>query len=477
MRFFYWNKNFETGLPEIDRQHRRLVDLINELASAFTDGSKLPQVQMLMNQLLSYAAEHFSDEELLTETSSLSEKEKSLHKKSHRGFVRKTQEIFQRTDLLQAEVAEQILEFLTTWLISHILEADMKIARALMPKRPVQAREPKQDQSLVEVSPMVRVLIGALSETERRFRLISDHAPVLIWLADSAGSRGFFNRAWTDFVGIDTETAQNSDYMDFVHPDDRKAYQAVVAGLLENPEPVQTEYRLRKYDGKYNWFLEKILPRIEPDGLFMGLIASATDISAIKQAESLLTQSNQELEQEVARRTAQLEQLMLTDPLTGIGNRRRLTNWLEEETARAQRYRRPLTAIFFDLDHFKHVNDTYGHAVGDSVLIQVAKSLKANLRQCDLLGRFGGEEFVVLLIETGLDDAFAVAERMRAAVSRLQFADMAEQVTISGGLAELRPGETWEKLLQRSDQALYRAKKSGRNCCQTGCATPALVQK
>ena len=124
-----------------------------------------------------------------------------------------------------------------------------------------------------------------------------------------------------------------------------------------------------------------------------------------------------------------------------------------------------MTAVFFDVDRFKRVNDTYGHAIGDLVLIHVAESLKANLRECDMLGRFGGEEFVVLLIETGIDDAIKIAERMRLAVSGIQLPEVVKQITVSAGLAELKSGETAEALLQRSDRALYRAKKSGRNCC------------
>ena len=461
MKFFYWNNNFEIGIPHIDLQHRGLVDLINALATVITDGGKLPRVQTLTNQLLDYAAVHFRDEEKLLEAARLSKTEKSIHKKAHRRFSEKAQEILQRPDILKVEIAEQVLEFLTTWLISHILGADSKIAQALMPEKLVHENEPV----LFKISPVERVLICALTETERRFRLISDHAPALIWVSDPTGSRGFVNRTWIDFVGVDEETAQNSDCMQFVHPDDLTHYKALLDGLLSKPEPVEIEYRLKKYTGDYCWVLERILPRVDSGGEFMGLIAAATDISTIKQAEALLCQSNKELELEVSRRTAQLEQLMLTDPLTGIGNRRLLTIRLEEEVLRAHRFRRPLTAVFFDVDRFKRVNDTYGHAIGDLVLIHVAESLKANLRECDMLGRFGGEEFVVLLIETGIDDAIKIAERMRLAVSGIQLPEVVKQITVSAGLAELKSGETAEALLQRSDRALYRAKKSGRNCC------------
>jgi diguanylate cyclase (GGDEF)-like protein/hemerythrin-like metal-binding protein/PAS domain S-box-containing protein len=462
MKFFYWNANFEIGIPQIDMQHRRLVDMINALAAVIADGSKLPEAEALISRLIEYAAVHFADEERLMETAPLPEEEKALHRQVHRSFVEKVETVFRRPDLQEAEVAEQVLEFLTTWLISHILRSDMKIGAALVPGRP--QGEPRT--SLLDVSPVERVLIGALSETERRFRLISDHAPALIWVSDSAGSRGFVNRAWLDYVGLDEDEARDIDWFDFVHPDDRAAYRALVERTIAQPVPAEAEYRLRHGSGAYGWILERILPRIDSGGVFVGLIASATDISAIKQAEALLSQSNLELEQEVARRTAQLEQLMLTDPLTGIGNRRFLTVRLEDEIVRARRYGRPLTAAFFDIDHFKRVNDTYGHAVGDAVLVRVAASLKAGLRECDVLGRFGGEEFVVLLIETGANEAVALAERLRTAISGLVMPEMAQPITISAGLAELRPEEDSHALLARSDRALYRAKADGRDRCQ-----------
>lgn len=166
--------------------------------------------------------------------------------------------------------------------------------------------------------------------------------------------------------------------------------------------------------------------------------------------------------EEVARK--ELEHLMLTDPLTGVGNRRMLTRRLDDEILRANRYQRRLTVVFVDLDFFKKINDTFGHKVGDSVLIHVARCLQSTLRQSDHVGRFGGEEFVVVLPETGVEVAHALVERMRSAISEIQIADVSITITASAGLAQLRHGESGEALLNRSDKALYRAKASGRNC-------------
>ncbi len=163
----------------------------------------------------------------------------------------------------------------------------------------------------------------------------------------------------------------------------------------------------------------------------------------------------------------ELERLMLTDPLTGIGNRRMLELRLDDEILRAQRYHRALTAVYFDLDHFKQVNDAHGHDVGDTALRLVADSLVVNVRQSDHVARLGGEEFVVLLTETGLDDAVTLVERMRAAVAALNIPGLSRHITTSAGLAQWREGENAESLLRRADRALYRAKASGRNSAYT----------
>ncbi len=463
MQFFYWNKSFEIGIGEIDRQHRKLVDFINVLAAAIVEGGRLPEVRDVAGQLLEYAASHFRAEEKLMDGCSLPDEEKVSHRHAHSLFVEKAQEILLRPDLLQEEVSQQVLEFLTTWLISHILGSDLKIAQGV----PGGTQGQKQfDELLVDISPVERMLLGALTETERRFRLISDHTPVLIWVSDATGARGFFNRAWSDFVGVKDDSTLDDEWLTFVHPEDRSRYLALIESVMAESGSVEVEYRLRDYHGMYHWFLERVLPRIDTTGIMLGLIASATDITSIKQAEALLSQSNRELEQEVARRTEQLEQLMLTDALTGVGNRRMVTRRLEEEVVRSHRYGRPLTVAFFDIDLFKNINDTYGHAIGDSVLTHVAQSLKSCLRDCDLIGRFGGEEFVVLLPETLLDVAHGVTERMRRAVEQLNPLHLSRSVTISVGLAELRENETGDDLLARSDRALYLAKKSGRNCCR-----------
>jgi len=155
---------------------------------------------------------------------------------------------------------------------------------------------------------------------------------------------------------------------------------------------------------------------------------------------------------------------VFTDPLTGLGNRRFLDNRLEEELRRAERHHRPLTVVFFDIDHFKQVNDTYGHPVGDKALVLVAQTLRHGIRREDKVARYGGEEFVTLLPETDPAEAFILTERLRDAVAAVVLPELDHPITVSAGVAVHVAGESATSLLARADLALYMAKSRGRNC-------------
>lgn len=463
MQLFYWNRNFEIGIPTIDHQHRILLDLINGLAEAVGGGARLPEVDALAGSLMSYTATHFSEEERYLETASMPVADKAAHRKEHQAFVEKVQGLMRREDLLEPEIIQSVLDFLMTWQVSHILSQDRKIALAMDA-----ARDDGKAAAILDVSPVERILLGALTETERRFRLLSDNTPSLIWVSDALGRRGFFNRAWSEVLGLPMDEVEEGWWAGRIHPEDRPGYLDLLRTLLAEPGSAEAEFRLRDREGKDRWFYEKIMPRREGDGTFAGLIGSAIDVSTLKETESLLSRANEELEREVARRTAQLEQLMLTDPLTGVGNRRHLTACLEAEVARAARYGRELAMMFIDLDHFKKVNDTCGHAVGDQVLVAVAHYLVGCLRSSDTLGRFGGEEFVILLPDTTLESACLVAERWLAGVPLLDIPGTQWRITASFGVTHYRSGDTPDTLLNRCDTALYRAKADGRNRVRAG---------
>ena len=164
-------------------------------------------------------------------------------------------------------------------------------------------------------------------------------------------------------------------------------------------------------------------------------------------------------------RWAELERLALTDPLTGLANRRAGEHALEREMARARRLLAPFSLALVDIDHFKSINDSGGHKVGDDVLIRVSRVLTSALRASDLLVRWGGDEFLVLLPDVNLAGARTFAERARKQMGSLALsADI--PITISAGVVEVVPSDTVRDAIARADAELYRAKRSGRNRIQ-----------
>ena len=165
---------------------------------------------------------------------------------------------------------------------------------------------------------------------------------------------------------------------------------------------------------------------------------------------------------ELQTRLAELERISTTDTLTGAWNRFHMDRMIDSEMARAQRYRQPLSLLMIDVDHFKLVNDEFGHAVGDSVLCTVVSRMTAALRIADTLYRWGGEEFTVLAPATNYEGAEILAERIRMAVAAGPIAE-AKQVTVSIGVAEYLEHESRKDWFERADQAVYQAKLYGRN--------------
>jgi diguanylate cyclase (GGDEF)-like protein len=172
--------------------------------------------------------------------------------------------------------------------------------------------------------------------------------------------------------------------------------------------------------------------------------------------------NNQQLSESVER-SRHLEREANTDALTGLLNRRWLDHSLPRFIARHAHAQKPLSVLMLDIDHFKRFNDDYGHAVGDAVLSLVGQTVEKCLRPTDLAARYGGEELLVILPETGLEGARIAAERVRAAICALKLADVDRSISASLGVASLSVDDTAESMLARADERLYLAKERGRN--------------
>lgn len=208
------------------------------------------------------------------------------------------------------------------------------------------------------------------------------------------------------------------------------------------------------------------------DDLILTLQAALRTYSldrALREHVQKLQRMNETLEEIVAERTGklvrkneELERLSVTDRLTGLFNRLYLDRVMDREHAAAVRHSSQFSVILIDVDHFKRVNDTYGHQAGDEVLVTIAGILSDRTRDCDVAGRWGGEEFLIICPNTGLDGAMTAAEALRLGIERTQFPHVGMR-TASFGVVEHVAGETVVEMLDRADKALYAAKSNGRN--------------
>jgi len=173
---------------------------------------------------------------------------------------------------------------------------------------------------------------------------------------------------------------------------------------------------------------------------------------------------------EIAAQYQLLREIASHDGLTGLYNHREMHAFIEKEMNRAHRYGTPLSLIMLDIDHFKLINDNFGHLVGDCVLRWLAELIKESSRSCDINGRYGGEEFAIILPETTVDSTYKKAESLRQLIEKSPYCDdgVSVPVTISAGVAELGKGDTKISFIDKADKALYCAKSMGRNrvCCE-----------
>ena len=188
-----------------------------------------------------------------------------------------------------------------------------------------------------------------------------------------------------------------------------------------------------------------------------------TEIGDLTNYFNVMIDKLKEKEETAEKALESLRFISITDGLTKVYNRKYITDAVEQELIRARRYNHSISIVLFDIDFFKSVNDCYGHQIGDLVLVKTAEIISENLRETDLIGRYGGEEFLLILPETDLKSAYELADRLRNQVSRISWEfDVQRKITISGGVVE-NLGESPLKMIGRADELLYVAKDKGRN--------------
>ena len=264
-----------------------------------------------------------------------------------------------------------------------------------------------------------------------------------------------FNPLKIKTLGYDlSDIPKKVDYQYFtalLHPDDyQKAMDAMKDHLYGKKAVYEVEYRIKAKDGGYLWYYDRgKITQYDDQGKPVFMAGIVFDITEKKRIESDLVDENKIL-----------SQLSSIDGLTQVHNHRSLLDFLKQETIRSMKNDQQLTIGIFDIDDFKKVNDTKGHVFGDKVLFDVATIMKSAVRDKDLVGRYGGEEFMIVLPQTTIEQAKVVAERIRSSVEHKMFGDM--HITISGGLKQYSNEELAE-FVHQADLNLYQAKETGKN--------------
>ncbi|MEP3227072.1 MAG: diguanylate cyclase [Parasphingorhabdus sp.] len=311
-------------------------------------------------------------------------------------------------------------------------------------------------------------LIDQYAQTNALLKMAENTAQVGHWYLGSDNSSLVWSEEVYRIHGIDQDNLEIDESMDLeessslklYHPKDRENVRRTLLTAMENQGGFAYQARIIRPDGTIRHVSSIGQPRFSPTGEFEGLFGTFQDIS--EQTETLealrIARSN------ALREAATAQRLAETDELTGIANRRKALARLRTAARAAKRDNTPLTIAIFDIDHFKSVNDRFGHQMGDKVLRRVAKIVTNQLRPEHLVGRMGGEEFLVILPGEDARSGFKIIEKLRLLIANQRWNTSGlSEVTVSAGLVSLDENDDIDDALRRADEALYKAKQDGRN--------------
>lgn len=295
---------------------------------------------------------------------------------------------------------------------------------------------------------------AALRESEEKYRFMTENSSDVIWHMDQNYCFDYISPADERLRGFEREEVIGTTLWSLLKPEGvehvKKVHAQRLAGEQEGIKDVSFSYELEQIckDGSWIWTEVNVTAHFNQDGELVGYHGVTRDITDRKRLQE------------------KLHQQATTDEITGIFNRRHFLELAQSELKRAIRNKRPLAIVLFDIDYFKQINDTYGHAVGDQALRTFTEICQKSIRESDVFARFGGDEFALLLPETNCEHANKVVERIRQnmASQPVDLNGNLATITISLGLSCLeREDETLDRLLGRADMALYQAKEEGRN--------------
>jgi diguanylate cyclase (GGDEF)-like protein/PAS domain S-box-containing protein len=269
----------------------------------------------------------------------------------------------------------------------------------------------------------------------------------MIWRSNLTTECDYFNKTWLDFTGRTFEQEYGFGWAEGVHPDDYNRCVDIYLSSFKNKEKFEMDYRLKRYDGQYRWINDRGVPFCNKNGEFAGFIGSCIDITDKVEGQ-------------------RLRYLAQNDVLCNTYNRQYSYQLLEDVFKQSRKQKLPLTVLMIDIDQFKNINDRYGHAAGDNVLTGAAGVLRRNIRESDILGRYGGDEFIIGLLQARLKKSLEVAGRIRSDIEAAEMSSLDGtkiKISVSVGVKSLTDEQTLDELINNADKKLYEAKKEGRN--------------
>lgn len=472
IEIFPWSANFQTGIDEIDEQHKVLVKLINRLALHLSDESQSELLDETFNELADYAVYHFQCEERIWERFFPKESPIKGHKETHSNFISTLTALKKEEETVELyQVTEHLLSFLVNWLAQHILDSDMRMAKTVIAMQSGLSLEASQDKVDKEMSGVLGVILdttlsmynhlcertldltreinkGKSAENVlRRFSRIFDatHEGIIITNPESLIVE--VNPAFSKVTGYSRKEAIGKN-PNFLGSGKQNAtfYNEMWSAVKSNGH-WQGEIWNRKKNGELFAELLTISVVNNEQGELLNYVGLFSDI----------TQSKQQQES--------LELMAHYDVLTQLPNRALFSDRFVQAVGHSKRSELLLAVCFLDLDDFKPINDTYGHHVGDQLLIEVAERIKANIREEDTVSRQGGDEFTLLLGEIDtVQQCEILAKRILHSLAQ-PYKIEGQTFTISATLgATIYPldDSDIDTLMRHADQAMYQAKLEGK---------------
>lgn len=287
-------------------------------------------------------------------------------------------------------------------------------------------------------SKLQKELLSSNKELQRFKKIIDTHVITATTQLDSIITS--VSKAFVKASGYQKDELIGEKMNIIRHQETPKELFTQLWNTIEKGEQWKSQIKNRRKDGSEYWLEQNIIPIKDEEGNLVEYMAIGEDISAKKELESL----------------------SMIDQLTKIYNRRKLDEILTHEFNRAIRYEKPLSIMLIDIDFFKKINDSYGHPIGDEVLYSVAQTFKNHIRSTDYVGRYGGEEFMIICPETKKEDVMILAEKLRKTIEEYSF-KVVKNVTVSIGVSEYMAECSVNDIIERADKALYKAKAQGRN--------------